>query len=117
MTSPKFSPAQAIKSSEITDWHIETDVAIVGFGGAGGCAAIEAAEAGAKVTSEGGVLYTASCSAKVKSENFYKAVFSGIRSAGCTYQEIRRTGHALDHPITFNGGEYLKGVFCSIGSK
>ena len=49
MTSPKFSPAQAIKSSEITDWHIETDVAIVGFGGAGGCAAIEAAEAGAKV--------------------------------------------------------------------
>ena len=31
-------------------WDRETDVAIVGFGGAGGCAAIEAADAGASVT-------------------------------------------------------------------
>ena len=30
-------------------WDIETDVAIVGFGGAGACAAIEAADAGASV--------------------------------------------------------------------
>lgn len=34
---------------EIGEWHLETDVAIVGFGGAGGCAAIEAADAGAEV--------------------------------------------------------------------
>ena len=31
-------------------WDIETEVAIVGFGGAGACAAIEAVGAGAKVT-------------------------------------------------------------------
>jgi len=35
--------------SEVTEWHMETDVAVVGFGGAGGCAAIEAADNGADV--------------------------------------------------------------------
>jgi len=34
---------------DIDQWQIETDVAIVGFGGAGACAAIEAADAGAEV--------------------------------------------------------------------
>ena len=33
-----------------SQWDRETDVAIVGFGGAGGCAAIEAADAGSSVT-------------------------------------------------------------------
>jgi len=33
----------------VENWHLETDVAIVGFGGAGACAAIEAADAGAEV--------------------------------------------------------------------
>jgi len=33
----------------VQHWDRETDVAIVGFGGAGGCAAIEAADAGASV--------------------------------------------------------------------
>jgi succinate dehydrogenase/fumarate reductase flavoprotein subunit len=33
----------------VETWDIETDVAIVGFGGAGACAAIEASDAGAKV--------------------------------------------------------------------
>ncbi|AMN46244.1 fumarate reductase [Steroidobacter denitrificans] len=35
--------------SEITHWDIVTDVAIVGYGGAGACAAIEAKDAGAEV--------------------------------------------------------------------
>jgi succinate dehydrogenase/fumarate reductase flavoprotein subunit len=34
----------------VTHWDREVDVAIVGFGGAGGCAAIEAADRGAQVT-------------------------------------------------------------------
>ena len=32
----------------IAQWDRETDVAVVGFGGAGGCAAIEAADAGCR---------------------------------------------------------------------
>jgi len=46
----KTSPCQARHASEVSQWDRETDVAIVGFGGAGGCAAIEAADAGADVT-------------------------------------------------------------------
>ena len=36
-------------ASSVPEWHIETDVAVVGFGATGACAAIEAAGAGAKV--------------------------------------------------------------------
>ena len=42
-------PTQPKKLSEITHWDIETDVAVVGFGGAGACAAIEAHDHGAEV--------------------------------------------------------------------
>jgi succinate dehydrogenase/fumarate reductase flavoprotein subunit len=45
----KSTPAQAKKSKDISHWDIETDVVVVGFGGAGSCAAIEAADAGADV--------------------------------------------------------------------
>lgn len=45
----KTNPSQARKQSDISHWDMETDVAVVGFGGAGGCAAIEAADAGAAV--------------------------------------------------------------------
>ena len=36
-------------ASEVPDWDFETDVAVIGFGATGACAAIEAADAGAKV--------------------------------------------------------------------
>ena len=42
----RTSPSRVRKASEVKQWHRETDVAIVGFGGAGGCAAIEVASAG-----------------------------------------------------------------------
>jgi 3-oxo-5alpha-steroid 4-dehydrogenase len=42
-------PTQARKRSEITHWDRCVDVAVVGFGGAGACAAIEASDAGAQV--------------------------------------------------------------------
>jgi len=47
--TPKASPTQPRRVQNITEWHSETDVAIVGFGGAGACAAIEASDAGAEV--------------------------------------------------------------------
>ena len=71
-------------------------------------------EAGARVTAKDGILFAASCSVHVEAHRFFKAVFSGIHSAGREYKEIRRTGHAKDHPIIFSQGEYLKGIFCSI---
>ena len=46
--SAATTPIQARKVSEIEQWHMETEVAIVGFGGAGGCAAIAVADSGGK---------------------------------------------------------------------
>ena len=43
-------PSRAVPVASIARWHHETDVAIVGFGAAGACAAIEATRAGAAVT-------------------------------------------------------------------
>ena len=45
----KTDPTRPRKLSTVTQWDFETDVAVVGFGGAGACAAIEAADAGAQV--------------------------------------------------------------------
>ncbi len=46
----KSSPSRPRRLADIERWDMETDVAIVGFGGAGACAALEAADMGAEVT-------------------------------------------------------------------
>ena len=43
------TPTRPKRLSTVDRWDIETDIAIVGFGGAGACAAIEAADAGSQV--------------------------------------------------------------------
>jgi 3-oxo-5alpha-steroid 4-dehydrogenase len=45
----KIGPNHPRKLKDVSHWDIETDVAIVGFGGAGSCAAIEAHDHGAEV--------------------------------------------------------------------
>lgn len=46
----QISPTHPKRLADVELWDAETDVAVVGFGGAGGCAAIEAADRGAAVT-------------------------------------------------------------------
>ena len=67
------------------------------------------AKAGAQVTSE--ILFTASCTRHVAANEFYDAVCQGIRSAGKKYEELDRTGHALDHPAAFKDALYLKAAY------
>ncbi|RJF93161.1 FAD-dependent oxidoreductase [Sphingomonas cavernae] len=45
-----FTTARPFRHDQVERWDGETDVAIIGFGAAGACAAIEAAGAGARVT-------------------------------------------------------------------
>lgn len=45
----EYSQYQPLAAHEVPQWDFETDVAIVGFGATGACAAIEAAGAGARV--------------------------------------------------------------------
>jgi succinate dehydrogenase/fumarate reductase flavoprotein subunit len=49
MSQHSASPSHPRRLHDVASWDIETDVAIVGFGGAGACAAIEASDAGAEV--------------------------------------------------------------------
>ena len=46
----KSSPSRPRRLADVTQWDMETDVAIIGFGGAGAAAAIEASDQGAAVT-------------------------------------------------------------------
>lgn len=49
MSETRYTPARPVLLKDVPQWDFETDVAIVGFGGAGACAALEAANAGAQV--------------------------------------------------------------------
>lgn len=71
-------------------------------------------KAGARRTREGGILFAASCSAPVDAREFYHAVELGIKSSGRSCEELLRTGHAVDHPVTFKEGAYLKAIYCRI---
>lgn len=49
MSTDRTIPTRPIRFSTVTEWHDTTDVAVVGYGGAGSCAAIEACDAGKQV--------------------------------------------------------------------
>jgi 23S rRNA (cytosine1962-C5)-methyltransferase len=70
------------------------------------------AKAGAQCTREGGLLLAASCSSQVRADEFYRSVDLGIRATGRSYQKLLKTGHPLDHPVTFKEGAYLKAIYC-----
>ena len=63
------------------------------------------------VLGAGGTLVQASCSSRVSEEDFYAVVHRAAKAAGRPLQELERTGHGLDHPITFPEGAYLKCLF------
>jgi 23S rRNA (cytosine1962-C5)-methyltransferase len=69
-----------------------------------------------QVLSAGGMLVMASCSSRVTAEAFFDTVTTAAHAAGRPLTEIRRTGHALDHPIGFPEGEYLKCLFATVAS-
>ncbi len=72
---------------------------------------------GAQCTREGGLLLAASCSSQVRANEFYRAVDLGIRASGRSFQKILKTGHPLDHPVTFREGAYLKAIYCQFQGK
>lgn len=49
MSDSSFSTSRPCRLNDVPRWDLQTDVVVVGFGASGACAAIEAADAGAKV--------------------------------------------------------------------
>jgi len=45
---------------------------------------------------------------------FFEAVSKAVEKSGRKMNEIERSGHAIDHPIGFPEGEYLKCLFALI---
>ncbi len=66
---------------------------------------------GLRLLRKGGVLVMASCSARVKPDEFFRMVFTTAENGGRRLIETERSEHALDHPISFPEGAYLKCLF------
>ena len=62
----------------------------------------------------GGLLVQCSCSSRVTAEQFHRTVALAASRAGRPFDEIRRTAHAVDHPVRFTEGAYLKAVFARV---
>lgn len=69
------------------------------------------------VVRQGGTLVQASCSSRVTVDDFADTVITAAGSAGFDVVETRRTGHAVDHPIGFEFGAYLKAVYLTVRSR
>jgi 23S rRNA (cytosine1962-C5)-methyltransferase len=69
------------------------------------------ARLGLAVLRPGGILVASSCSSRVTDTMFFKTVNEAACSVRRPLRELARTGHALDHPIGFKEGAYLKTLF------
>jgi 23S rRNA (cytosine1962-C5)-methyltransferase len=68
---------------------------------------------GLGVLQPGGILVQASCSSQVEPEAFFSAIHQAARESNRHLSELERTGHALDHPIRYKEGSYLKCLFAA----
>ena len=66
---------------------------------------------GLSVLKKEGILVQASCSSRVSSEEFFNQIHLAAADTKRPLVEIARTGHALDHPISYPKGAYLKCLF------
>jgi 23S rRNA (cytosine1962-C5)-methyltransferase len=72
------------------------------------------ARLGTALLRPGGALVIASCSSRVSAGDFFVAVLDAARQAGRPLTELARTGHGLDHPVSFKEGAYLKCLFARV---
>lgn len=62
----------------------------------------------------GGTLVQASCSSRVTADDFVRTVLDAAASAHREVHLTRRTEHAVDHPVGFEFGAYLKAVYLRV---
>ena len=70
---------------------------------------------GLSVLNKDGILVQASCSSRVTAEEFFKQIHLAAAQAERPLVELARTDHALDHPISYPEGAYLKCLFAKAG--
>lgn len=62
----------------------------------------------------GGLLVQASCSSRIRRDEFFRSVEEEARATGRPLAEVRRTGHPPDHPVGFAEAEYLKCLWARV---
>ena len=67
-----------------------------------------------RLLNPGGLLIMASCTARVTPEQFYRTILGSAGAEGFALEVIARSGHALDHPVGFAEGRYLKCLFARL---
>ena len=66
------------------------------------------AQLGEQLTSKNGLLVLASCSSRVVPQAFFDINKQVLLDSNRIFNLILKTGHDIDHPVTFPEGEYLK---------
>jgi 23S rRNA (cytosine1962-C5)-methyltransferase len=69
---------------------------------------------GLNLLKHNGILVMASCSSRVKADDFFSMIFETAKSAQYSVKELERSTHAIDHPIGFPEGAYLKCLFLKV---
>jgi 23S rRNA (cytosine1962-C5)-methyltransferase len=72
------------------------------------------ATSGIEKLTPGGILVACSCSAHVTAEEFFETVRKSARKPARSFEELRTTRHAPDHPATFKEAEYLKAIYLRV---
>jgi 23S rRNA (cytosine1962-C5)-methyltransferase len=62
----------------------------------------------------GGTLLQASCSSRITAEAFFDKIHETAAASPRRVVELERTGHAVDHPVTFPEGAYLKALIARV---
>lgn len=71
-------------------------------------------EMGVALTKKNGILVLASCSSRVKEVDFLKTHIDTFNALSTAYTLLETTAHAIDHPIGFEEGAYLKTAYYKI---
>jgi 23S rRNA (cytosine1962-C5)-methyltransferase len=69
---------------------------------------------GLAVLEKGGTLVQASCSARVREDDFFRCVENAAIQAGRPLHDVLHAGHGIDHPTTFADSAYLKCLFARV---
>ncbi|NND61985.1 MAG: methyltransferase domain-containing protein [Flavobacteriaceae bacterium] len=63
---------------------------------------------GIALTKKGGMLVLASCSSRVRADEFFEINAKALNECGRKFDTKNRTQHDIDHPVGFTEGAYLK---------
>jgi len=67
-----------------------------------------------KLVKKKGILLSASCSSRVKAEEYFLMIEKVLSNSGCRFEILEKSNHDIDHPIRFPEGAYLKSGYYRI---